>query len=550
MIRTFCTHRVRRTEELTSSLWTFAPVTDERAEERSVAVPSCWETYPGYENFRGVGRYTTQFYAEGNVRLVFEGVSHTARVFVDGREAARHYNAYTPFAAVVKGLAAGTHTLTVEADNRFSAESALHVPNDYMSYGGISRPVSLEHVGDAWIERVHVTPACKDGVWHAHVRVFVKSLKNGGAMSASVTIDGQTLAFPPRTVSEGETVFEGDMAFEHAAPWSPETPVLYTAEARLLRDGAAADDLFERFGFREVRVEGKNILLNGKKLLVKGVCRHEDHPQYGCALPYEAMAYDLSLIRDLGANAVRTAHYPDDERFLDLCDELGILVWEENHARGLSLEQMQNPNFEAQAEEVIREMIAAHYNHPSIFVWGILNECASDTAYGRECYQKQFALIRALDPSRPRSFASCKFKTDLCFDLCDIVSYNIYPLWYHDTPPAAYVRDLYEWAQTAGGAGKPFLVTEIGAGGIYGYRAPHAPKWSEEYQAKALKAQLESVLSFEDCAGVYIWQFCDIRISDEWWGGRPRTMNNKGVFDEYRRPKLCHAVVKEIFSRK
>ena len=183
-------------------------------------------------------------------------------------------------------------------------------------------------------------------------------------------------------------------------------------------------------------------------------------------------------------------------------------------------------------------------------MWGILNECASDTAYGRECYQKQFALIRALDPSRPRSFASCKFKTDLCFDLCDIVSYNIYPLWYHDTPPAAYVRDLYEWAQTAGGAGKPFLVTEIGAGGIYGYRAPHTPKWSEEYQAKALKAQLEGVLSFEDCAGVYIWQFCDIRISDEWWGGRPRTMNNKGIFDEYRRPKLCHAVVKEIFSRK
>ena len=234
MIRTFCTHRVRRTEELTSSLWTFAPVTDGGAEERRVAVPSCWETYPGYENFRGVGRYTTQFYAEGNVRLVFEGVSHTARVFVDGREAARHYNAYTPFAAVVKGLAAGMHTLTVEADNRFSAESALHVPNDYMSYGGISRPVSLEHVGDAWIERVHVTPACKDGVWHAHVRVFIKSLKNGGAMSASVTIDGQTLAFPPRTMSEGETVFEGDMAFEHAAPWSPETPVLYTAVFELL----------------------------------------------------------------------------------------------------------------------------------------------------------------------------------------------------------------------------------------------------------------------------------------------------------------------------
>lgn len=116
--------------------------------------------------------------------------------------------------------------------------------------------------------------------------------------------------------------------------------------------------------------------------------------------------------------------------FLDLCDELGILVWEENHARGLSLEQMQNPRFEAQAEQVIREMIDAHYNHPSVYIRGILNECASDSEYGKTCYEKQFSLIRALDRSRPCSFASCKFKTDPCFGLCDVVSYNIYPLWY------------------------------------------------------------------------------------------------------------------------
>ena len=86
-----------------------------------------------------------------------------------------------------------------------------------------------------------------------------------------------------------------------------------------------------------------------------------------------------------------------------------------------------------------------------------------------------------------------------------------------------------------------------GAGGIYGFRSPYGAKWSEEYQAKALGAQLEAVLGAEDCAGVYLWQFCDIRMSDEWWGVRPRTMNNKGVFDEYRRPKLCAEVVKKIF---
>lgn len=284
-------------------------------------------------------------------------------------------------------------------------------------------------------------------------------------------------------------------------------------------------------------------------LRIRGVCRHEDHPHFGCALPYSAIAYDLMLLRSLGANSVRTAHYPNDEVFLDLCDEAGILVWEENHARGLSLEQVQNPHFEEQAEQVIREMVAQHFNHPSIYIWGILNECASDTPYGKACYEKQFSLLRALDPSRPCSFASCKFKTDLCFGLPDVVSYNIYPLWYHDTPPDEYLRDLYDWVQReTDGAGKPFLVSEIGAGGIYGQRSSYAAKWSEEYQAQALRRQLEGVLSHPGCSGVYVWQLTDIRVSEEWWGVRSRTMNNKGVFDEFRRPKLCFEVVRQLFS--
>lgn len=548
MIRTFQTHFIRREEELTGKLWEFTPLAGDRAGKTfPAAVPSCWESYPAFGNYRGEGRYSTRFTGGGNLRFVFRGVSHTARVFLDGVGIARHYNAYTPFEAVVRGAAEGEHTLEIVADNRFSEESALHVPNDYMSYGGVTRAVSVERIGSAYVRSVHVTPECVGGKWRAHVRVCVVNLEERAPMSVEVGAAGEKLTFGARTMPEGESVLEGALLPADVRTWSPASPALYTVTVRLFRDGTPVDDLVDRFGFREVRVEGKRILLNGAPLRVRGVCRHEDHPNYGCALPFAAMAHDLALIRDLGANSVRTAHYPNDERFLDLCDELGILVWEENHARGLSLEQMQNPRFEAQAEQVIREMIDAHYNHPSVYIWGILNECASDSEYGKSCYEKQFSLIRALDRSRPCSFASCKIKTDLCFGLCDVVSYNIYPLWYHDTPPAEYLADLYDWVQTTEGRGKPFLVTEIGAGGIYGFRSPYGAKWSEEYQAKALGAQLEAVLGAEDCAGVYLWQFCDIRVSDEWWGVRPRTMNNKGVFDEYRRLKLCAEVVKKIF---
>ena len=262
-----------------------------------------------------------------------------------------------------------------------------------------------------------------------------------------------------------------------------------------------------------------------------------------------AMAYDLTLIKDLGANSVRTTHYPNDERFLDMCDEMGILVWEENHARGLNEEAMMNPFFEPQAEQVITEMIESHYNHPCIYIWGILNECASETEYGRKCYAAQFELIRKMDTTRPCSFASCRIKNDICLDLPDVVSFNIYPRWYLDIPVKEYLDDLYEWIQDdTPGTGKPFLITETGAGGLYGYRNPEHSKWTEEYQAYALEKQLTSILANSGCMGVYIWQFCDNRVSEECFAGRPRTMNNKGIVDEFRRHKLSYDVVKRIYQ--
>lgn len=184
-----------------------------------------------------------------------------------------------------------------------------------------------------------------------------------------------------------------------------------------------------------------------------------------------------------------------------------------------------------------------------IYIWGILNECASETEYGRKCYAAQFELIRKMDTTRPCSFASCRIKNDICLDLPDVVSFNIYPQWYLDIPVKEYLDDLYEWIQDdTPGTGKPFLITETGAGGLYGYRNPEHSKWTEEYQAYALEKQLTSILANSGCMGVYIWQFCDNRVSEECFAGRPRTMNNKGIVDEFRRHKLSYDVVKRIYQ--
>lgn len=553
MVRLFATHEIRKTRELSSGLWEFCTLSGQGGGETvRVAVPSCWENYPDTLTYRGKARYERSFTGAGNLRLEFKGVSHTASVYLDGEEIASHYNAYTPFSAVVKNVPAGQHRLTVYVDNSFGEQSALHVPNDYQSYGGITRPVVLEELKDVFIEKLHFTPVKKGGQWYAGIEIGLRNLSEE-AFSGTVELrlGARMICSVPAEAAQGAEVSlrAEEVCCGGVEEWCPENPALYMLTA-VLKDGSGreVDDLIDRVGFREVRTEGKDILLNGRKIRIKGFCRHEDHPQFGCAVPLAAMQQDLLLMKDMGANSVRTSHYPNDELFLDLCDELGFLVWEENHARGLSEEKMRNPNFERQSEDCIREMINAHYNHPSIYIWGILNECASNTEYGRECYRKQYELIRRLDPSRPRSSASCQFKTDICFGLPEVVSYNIYPQWYHDAPAEEYLAELYDWVQQESeGADKPFLVTEIGAGAIYGCRTPARVKWSEEYQAEALEKQLTAVLEQEGVSGVYIWQFCDCRVCDSWFSTRPRTMNNKGIVDEYRRPKLAYEVVKRIF---
>lgn len=561
MIRTFETHKIRKMKELSSYLWDFETLSGEGDCRQQVYVPSCWENYPGTAAYTGKARYCRTFEAEGNVRLEFKGVSHTACVYVDGEKVASHYNAYTIFEAIVPNLRPGKHTLEIIADNSFGPESALHVPNDYQSYGGISRAVIMEEIEDVYIKWIHFTPLLKRNenaegkAWFGKAEINLCNVSNlDFTGTIVVNFAGHRLVSLPVTLKGKETkiITTEELLCREAEEWSPESPRLYSIEAILEdKDSISVDDLIERVGFRIIEVSGKDILLNGKKLLIKGLCRHEDHPQFGCALPLEAMQYDLMIAKDLGANSIRTTHYPNDELFLDLCDEQGILVWEENHARGLSEELMRNPYFDKQCEDCIYEMITAHYNHPSIYIWGILNECASHTEYGKACYEAQYEWIRKLDASRPRSSASCQFKTDICFGYPEIVSYNIYPKWYHDTPVKEYLKDLYEWVQdNTEGKEKPFLITEIGAGALYGYRHPSHVKWTEEYQAETLKEQITAVFEQDGCSGIYIWQFCDTRVSSSWFGTRPRTMNNKGIVDEYRRAKLSYEIVKGMYKAK
>lgn len=555
MQRLFPDHSVRKQAAL-DGLWRFlpgaagAPPADDPPEARPIFVPSCWETLPGFESWRGAA-WVYRDIPEPSPRwrrVVFGAVSHTADVFWNGAPVGHHEDAYTPFEVFLPPGAGGR--LAVRADNSFGAHAALHFPNDYYSYGGLTRPVTIQEVPDVFISRLHATPRREGAGWALDLKVTLACPDGARPPGARcrVTLNGRTLI--EENIEGPEARWTAPVV--EAAEWSPATPVLHTLRAALLdKAGRETDDLADRTGFREVRVSGDRILLNGRPLRIRGFNRHEDHSVFGSAIPPAAMAHDLALMREMGANLVRTAHYPNDPRFLDLCDETGMLVWEESHARQISFS---HPRALAQSEASTREMLGWHHNHPSIIIWGCLNECDTKSDDGIAFHQKILGLIRAADPSRPVSYAGHLHQEDRCLHLADIVAHNLYPGWYDGGLEriGPHLEEFLAWLDSpaSGGAGKPFLVTEFGAGAIHGFRSPPFVKHTEEYQAALLAEAIRIFGGHPRLSGCCVWQFCDCRISEEgdWWMRRPRHINDKGVVTRERARKAAFAAAREAFG--
>lgn len=560
MVRLFQTHKIRK-QTLLEGMWQFQPLDRKEIPKEflySLPVPGCWEQHPAFSNYRGLGAYRKALHLtrKCNLRLEFKGVSHTADIYFDGELIGHHYNAYTAFSVLKKGASKGEHELVVIVDNSFSEQSALHVPNDYYTYGGIIRPVVMEEVDSIFIERLEFTPYFSQDQWCARIGIVLTNVSDREtSFEAECTLNGSRLSFGSSSIEAGETkLLQETFRCDGVLPWSSETPNLYFLEATIYRDGERepADDMIERVGFRTIEVKGTQLLLNGKPIFLEGFCRHEDYGIVGCAVPLQLMVKDLDLMQQMNANSVRTSHYPNDERFLDLCDERGIFVWEESHARGLTLTQMQNPNFVSQSLACIDEMIHQHICHPSILIWALLNECASETVEGREIYSRLIGEIKSLDESRPVSFASCKNYNDICLDLADIISYNLYYGWYNNTEISTGYAEQYEYITKHGGAGKPVIISEFGAAAVYGMRDPGRIRWTEEYQSDVIEKCLGFYLNRSEIVGTFIWQFADCRVTNEgdWFQTRPGTRNNKGVVDMYRRPKLAFEAVKEQYKNK
>jgi len=459
-----------------------------------VYVPSCWNFDMGRYDYMGCVWYSRTFVTpiQKNSRLIFHAVSGEAVVYLDGQKLGSHYGSYNKFWFDVPDMNAGSHQIVVKVDNTVNDKDTL--PLDYVDwfvYGGIYRGVELEQFNDISIDHIQInTEWEKYEVSEVKARVFIKNWSRKKVVEKFVlSIDNEQKLVEEVSLSPGKT---STIVFDPKG-FSPKLWDTENANLYMFQVSCSTDDLCERTGFRKIETQGKKILLNGKEIFIKGINRHNDNPELGYAISGPLILRDMQIIKDLGCNSVRGSHYPNDPVVLDYCDQMGLLFWGEVAFWNHPAESLANPLLEKRSRQMMREMITQDYNHPSIIIWSIQNESKSSSQEGLELFTKLAEDIRSMDKSRLVSYASACGRDDICFDLVDIVCWNMYPGWYDDQSldnlEQRFSKSLNshrEWL-TENGQNKPFMVTEFGAGAVPGEKTfDKGRRWTENYQEELL----------------------------------------------------------------
>ncbi len=555
-MRLFDEH-IKRKTFLIDGVWDFAPDKNLIGEKEKwyekfpdtaikVTVPSCINNRLGYMDFQSVAWYKKDFYADGAISVKFNAVTEYAKVYLDGKYLGDHYGGFTAFEfdTVVD---AGIHTLVVMVDSRSTEDTIPLWAVDWHHYCGIIRSVEVSEHESVAIKSMRAEYTLSDDLTYADVKVYVQ-LKNligtESTKTLALSIEGSEIYNAVVTVSDTAEVV-AETKIENVRLWDLHKPELYTLTAQ-----TEDDDLIDKIGFRKIEVCGKEIRLNNKQIKILGVNRHEEHPDWGFAMPPMLNSKDMDILKNLNANAVRGSHYPNTQLFVDMCDAEGILFWSEIPMWGFTKESIERPLVIQRGLDMHTEMVSQYYNHPSIIIWGMHNEIATDTEAGYSITEKFVSHVKSMDSSRLVTYATNRILKDDCLDLVDFIGINQYVGWYGGDIEEweDFMVDLKKFLKEKGVDNKPVIFSEFGVGAIFGNKTLEELRWSENYQVEFYKHTLDIFLNDSDISGVYLWQFCDIRSNAKWSLLRARSFNNKGLLNEYRQPKLAYYSVKEMFE--
>jgi beta-galactosidase len=469
------------------------------------------------------------------ILLTFEGAAHDSTVFCNGKKVGEHHCGYTAFTVDL------TDSVLYGQDNllcvRLDSREILNVPPfgyviDYMTYGGIYRDVRLEVKEKVSLSDIFV-----------HTAIDFRSSPVTAQITSEITLtesNGNVTIrqyYMPKSTAAGQeswrllceqtvsTDVSCDKEFSLTATitapllWDTEEANLYILKTQLYQDNTILDETETTFGIREAVFKKDGFYLNGRKLRICGLNRHQSFPYVGYAMPKSMQRLDADLLKkELGLNAVRTSHYPQSHYFLERCDELGLLVFTEFPG----WQHIGDDSWKAQAVANAEDMIRQYRNHPSIILWGIrINESPDDDAF----YEKTNAVAHKLDPSRPTGGVRAMKKSHL---LEDVYTYNDF---LHDgempgcDPKKKVTSDME----------KPYLISEYNRH-MYPTKAFDNEERRSEHAIRHANV-LDAVAGQPDIAGSFGWCMFDYNTHKDFGSGDRICYH--GVMDMFRNPKLA-----------
>lgn len=517
--------------------WTFYKNPDSTQGEE-VSLPHTWNAVDGQDGgndyYRGTCKYECHFSrpeleTDGKAYLEFDGAAMTADVVINGTKAVHHEGGYGAFRADITQYLKDENKLEVYVDN---SDNTKVYPQkaDFTFYGGLYRMVKLVTVSKNHFELdyaggtgIKVTPEVTltdAAAKKADAKVTVELWMVGDAEAVTVTIDGQQKETP---VENGYAKAVFDFANVHL--WDGvDDPYLYTAKAEL-SDG---DIVETTFGCRSFSIDPqKGFFLNGRSYPLRGVSRHQDRAGAGNALTHEMHREDMEIIKELGANTIRLAHYQHAQEFYDLCDENGMIVWAE-----IPYITMHMSDGTENTLSQMRELVVQNYNHPSIVCWGLSNEITAASAVNEELlenHRKLNDLCHALDMTRPTVMADVfMLETDSpMLEIPDMNSYNLYFGWYLGELEQ---NDSFFDAYHTTYPDRVIGLSEYGADANPAYHSanPERGDYTEEYQCIYHEHMAKMIEERPYLWATHVWNLFDFAADGRDEGGK-HGVNQKGL---------------------
>ncbi|RNL55841.1 glycoside hydrolase family 2 TIM barrel-domain containing protein [Pedobacter jejuensis] len=546
------------------------------AQIEKVTLPHTWndkdvlDDVPGY--YRGVGIYKRKLKLDDSVKeravfLVFNGVAQESEVLINGKSAGKHIGSYTKFIVPISAfLNYKEDVVEVRVNNRFN-EDIPPLTADFTFFGGIYRNVSLLITSPVHFSQKEngssgifiTTPEVSTLSASVQVNGVVE---NSSAFDKKIKIinsiynaNGEQVSSGSSTISvirgEKKSIVQDLKSIKSPLLWSPQNPYLYRVITKIIdtKSGEVIDQVSNPLGFRWFRFDAnEGFFLNGKSMKLMGASRHQDYENLGNATPDALQIKDVELLKAMGGNFLRVAHYPQDPLILEACDRLGILASVEIPVVNTITE---SEAFTNNCLNMQTEMIAQNFNHPSVVIWAYMNEILLRLKFSndkprqqiyfdhvRELAQKLDSLTRKLDPSRYTLLVNhgawdIYNKVGLT-KIPMIVGWNLYSGWYSGAPEdfAKFLDKHHKELPNT-----PFMVTEYGADADPRIRTNHPVRFdkSVEYAMKFHQVYLNAMLSRPFVAGGMAWNLADFNSET-----REETMphiNNKGLLTIARQPK-------------